>query len=103
MVWGKSFRTQGLNGIDERGAPRRQQTCDERDRGQNHRDREHCSEIGRTNSEKQTLQQTPAGKDTDQTKENPGADETHALKNDKAKHVVALRAERETNSDFLRA
>jgi hypothetical protein len=56
-----------LNGVDQRRAPRRQQTGDERDGGENYGDHKHCRQIGCADSEKQTLEQTGASKHADQT------------------------------------
>ena len=92
-----------MNGIDQRGASRRQQTGEKRDCAQDYADHEHGSQIGRADTEEKALQQTRACKHADQTEDETGSDETHSLADNEAKNVVTLSTERETNADFLSA
>src|SRR5437762_2634115 len=96
------FGTQCLNGIDTRGAARRQQTGEERDSAKQKRDAEHRRHIGRADAEEQTLQQTRESENADKAQTNAHGDQLHSLPNDQPQHVAALRTESKTNSDLLR-
>src|SRR6266478_1687362 len=98
-----SFGTQRLNGIDQGCATRWQQTGEKGDRGKNYRDGKHRRQIGCADAEKKALEQPSAGKHTNQTQKQTDADKTHSLADDQAQHVVTLRAESKTNSNFLSA